>query len=388
MSTQKVWPVELDTYEDPISGATVHQLTKYRCNSYHLYFTSNGWYDEGRRLLFVSERNNRVNLFSAELASGELTQLTDVDAEGGSAEMLTTAPNWKRNEVYFIQGNNLMAAELATGAVRSLYPAADGFRCGSYSATADGRFVCMAETEERPEIRKGPGYEGFHEMEKARPLCRIKKISVDGSGAETVWEEQRWITHVNTSPVLPNITTFCHEGPWTVVDHRIWVLDIDTGSAHKVRERTHPQEAIGHEYWHADGIHIGYHGHHPELGKLFGCMKHDGSDPREVQFPHHTGHIHSNDYSMIVGDGQKGTIWVRLWKWNGTDFDGPKVLCRHRSSFHTQIAHVHPRFSPDGTKVDYTSDTLGYCNVYVAEVPEFDSLPDLEDVDPNENRRV
>jgi oligogalacturonide lyase len=203
-------------------------------------------------------------------------------------------------------------------------------------------------------------------------------VAVDGSGVDTVWEEKRWITHVNTSPGLPNILTFCHEGPWTVVDHRIWVLNLDTCKVHKLREREHPGEAIGHEYWHADGETVGYHGHHPEQGKFFGCVKHDGTGGREAKFRHHTGHIHSNDFTMIAGDGQRGTLWVRLWRWNGEDFDGPKILCRHRSSFHTQIAHVHPRFSPDGKRVDFTSDTLGYCNVYVADIPDFDALPDVE----------
>jgi Tol biopolymer transport system component len=41
---------------------------------------------------------------------------------------------------------------------------------------------------------------------------------------------------------------------------------------------------------------------------------------------------------------------------------------------------VHPRFSPDGAYVVYTSDELGYGNVYQAFVPAFDSLPSLDDV--------
>jgi len=37
--------------------------------------------------------------------------------------------------------------------------------------------------------------------------------------------------------------------------------------------------------------------------------------------------------------------------------------------------HVHPRFSPDGASVLYTSDHSGYGNLYLADLPAFDDLP-------------
>lgn len=90
--------------------------------------------------------------------------------------------------------------------------------------------------------------------------------------------------------------------------------------------------------------------------------------------------MHSNDFSLIVGDASPV---VRIWRRNdeaggeGVNFDGPRVLCEHRSSFHIQKVHVHPRFSPDGSYVVFTSDRSGYGNVYLVEVPEFGSLPEL-----------
>lgn len=45
---------------------------------------------------------------------------------------------------------------------------------------------------------------------------------------------------------------------------------------------------------------------------------------------------------------------------------------------HIQQTHVHPRFSPDGSYVIFTSDVSGYGKVYKVDVPEFDSLPILE----------
>jgi oligogalacturonide lyase len=171
------------------------------------------------------------------------------------------------------------------------------------------------------------------------------------------------------------LLTFCHEGPWHRVDNRIWGLDLNTGRAWPIRPRQ-ANERVGHEYWHADGLHLSYHGDWLDGRKFFGRVRYDDSDGVEYDFPHVTGHIHSNDFNLIVGDGGKV---VRLWRWNGTGFDGPRALCQHRSSMHIQQTHVHPRFSPDGRYIVFSSDVSGYGNVYRVELAEFESLPPVED---------
>ncbi|MFO8007119.1 MAG: hypothetical protein R6V05_05205 [Candidatus Brocadiia bacterium] len=108
-----------------------------------------------------------------------------------------------------------------------------------------------------------------------------------------------------------------------------------------------------------------------------GHVRYDNTERVEVDFPFETGHIHSNDHRLIVGDA--GSV-VRLWRWNGEGYDGPRVLCEHRCSKHIQNLHVHPRFSPDGTEALFTSDKSGYGNVYLAEAPGFRSLPLLQEV--------
>ncbi len=72
-------------------------------------------------------------------------------------------------------------------------------------------------------------------------------------------QEKRWLGHVNASPTQPHLLSFCQEGPWEKVEHRIWVMNTKSHERWKIREG-HPRQFAGHEYWHEDGIHIGYHG--------------------------------------------------------------------------------------------------------------------------------
>lgn len=378
MSLGTTTPAEWREVTDPVSGVALRQLTSYKCNSHHLYFTNPGWYDDNRRLLFGSDRGNRTNLYSMHLASGEITQLTDLTPipPPRETEFLCVGLNPRRAEAYFWYDRDLCALDLATRELRPLWRIPDGFIRSMTNCTADGTSVCTGiyqDLSDRFPVDLLRNYIGFREIHAARPESRIMRIPVDGGEAECAWAENYWIGHINTSPTQPHLLTFCHEGPWDKVDNRIWGLDLATGKAWTIRHPD-PGETVGHEYWHADGIHIGYHGRTREGRKFFGRIRYDNSDRFEVDFPNETGHIHSNDFALVVGDGAGH---IRLWRWNGTGFDGPRALAQHRSSMKIQQAHPHPRFSHDGRQVLFTSDWTGYCQIYLANLPDFASLPAL-----------
>ena len=46
---------------------------------------------------------------------------------------------------------------------------------------------------------------------------------------------------------------FCHEGPWNLVQQRIWILDIAAGDAIPCY-RQQQDDSIGHEFWTRDGL--------------------------------------------------------------------------------------------------------------------------------------
>jgi oligogalacturonide lyase len=381
MAKGEQFPAEWHTFSDSETGVSVRQLTAHKGHSHHLYFTNPGWYDGGRKLLFGSDRGNHTNLFGIDLASGAITQLTDLDQPPPPAEtsFLFASVNPRRDEVYFWHGRTLIALDLTTLAERELFEAPPGFLTNMTNVTADGKYLCTALYEDLSgafKIDLLHGYVGFREYWAAKPCSRVLRIDTSTGAAEVVFEENYWIGHVNTSPTQPHILTFCHEGPWEEVDNRIWGLDLTTGRAWKIRPSL-PSERVGHEYWFADGEQIGYHGRSPAGVPFFGSIRYDNTGQVEAPFPHDSTHFHSNDLRLIVGDGSRSAPQLLLWRFEEGQFSKTRVVLTHRGSFHVQVTHVHPRFSPDGRQILFVSDASGYGNLHLVDTPEFDALPEM-----------
>ena len=360
------------TYTDKDTGAEVTRLTSYRSNSNHLYFTNNSFYDNGKRIVFASERGTAHNLFSLELESGEIEQLTDFPAPENLRRYelhMSFVDPVNANCVFYI-GRELKNINLKTGEISTIYRIPDRFKNHIVSIDAEGKYAYTSVYEDAPERRSGNTLMDFY---LSYPESRIEKIALDGSGHTTVFSENKFIAHVNASPTDKNKLTFCHEGKWDQVDHRLWTFDLERGVAAKLRP-CREGECIGHEYWFADGKRIGYHGHVNGKAQL-GAISFDGSGDKAYEFPFNTGHIFSFDEKLIIGDGNASGRYIRLWQLGEDGYEQPRALCLHNCTFKTQEAHVHPRLTPDGKGVIYTSDESGHNQVYIVKLPE--DLSDL-----------
>ncbi|XHR29808.1 MAG: oligogalacturonate lyase family protein [Chthoniobacteraceae bacterium] len=372
---------ERSTYKDPLTGLEIIQLTNYKGHSHHFYFTNPGWYDGGKKLLFSSDRNNRTNLYGADLETGEIEQITDIEPPPAPLEIqfVEACKNPLKDEVYFWIGVNLAAVDIVTQKVRMLWEQDGTWHPLMVNCSADGTHVLFStykEPENHIETDLLRGYVGFRDVFKSRPTSRILRIPTTGGPAEVVFEEQVWIGHVNTSPTNPNQLTYCHEGPWEQVDNRIFGLDIASGRSWKLPSPD-PDFCVGHEYWYRDGRRIGFHGFSRSgNGFAIGGIDFTGSNGWISKQASQTGHVFSYEDELIIGDGYEDGV-LKLWKRIDRKLVGPRVLCRHDSTAKIQQLHVHPRFTPDGKSILFTSDRhTGYGNVYLAPIPEFDSLKD------------
>ena len=74
-----------DVFIMDAAGSNVRNVTQHPAGEGNV-----AWSPDGRHLVFLSNRNGEIDLYTLELASGIMTQLTDNAKEGG----LSAAPNW------------------------------------------------------------------------------------------------------------------------------------------------------------------------------------------------------------------------------------------------------------------------------------------------------
>lgn len=390
MTKGRVYQDQPFRYADAYSGREVVQLTDYLGHSNHLYFTDPCWIEDNQSMIFTSDRENQSNLFRYDLATETVTQLTDLHGPGRPTGQFSTA----NQRHYFWWQGEVRELNPETFEERVIYRAPEGMSPGGRSnPTADGKYICARIMEEVPQESAAISfsYSRFREFFHAKPFTQIVRIDVATGQADVIHEEHCYIGHVNTSPTLPDILTFCHEGPWDLVDQRIWGLNIQTGESWRIRSQEGNDVSIGHEYWFANGEYMGYHGR-PRTGEghhVFGYVRWDDTDRHEVHFPFSSTHFHSLDETLIVGDGTPANVftgesearpYIQLFKWDAAQekYVGPRILSYHRSTFNNQHAHPHPRFTPDGKAVLYSSDLTAYSNMYMVEVGDFEDLPELE----------
>ncbi|ESP87005.1 oligogalacturonate lyase family protein [Candidatus Halobonum tyrrellensis] len=381
-------PSESERYDDPETGARVTRLTAGPGEDSHLYFTEPGWYDGGRRLLFLSDRGDgTLDLHSADLRTGTLTQVTDLPGRVSGVTRCASEP-----VAYVWHDDRLCSVDLETLTVTALYDLPDGYGGSHLAATADGDRVvtALSATDAELGVDRGDGdrEDWIERRMAAGPHSQVVSVPTDGGDPTVHVDDDRWLNHVNASPTRPDLVTYCEEGPWEQVD-RVWALDLSTDETWRVRP-TGPDEAVGHEYWLADGETVGYHGWRgtrDDPDAFFGQVRYDDTDRREAPAPDIYTHFHSNTRELVVGDGtyvDRGVPYLLLWAWDESEnaYDTPRKLAGHGWAGDDD-AHPHSRLSPDGSTVVFDSARGGDgSDVYLVDVPaDLDALPRADELD-------
>ena len=218
-------------------------------------------------------------------------------------------------------------------------------------------------------------------------MYAIKRAAVtiaymDGSGARDVFTDTHWLGHFQFSPDDNTIASFCHEGPWNMVQQRIWLLDIVKGEVIPCFRQAE-DDSVGHEFWTRDGMIFfdnrmsGHDGtitvsrkqavaseslHKEGQIPYVGLADKHGEVVRTVELPFYCNHYHANnDNTKRVGDEVDDLVLI--------DLTGPRaelsVLCHHGTSWDGQITHCHPTWSWSNDQILYTSDRDGKCNLYI-----------------------
>lgn len=381
-------PPEMEAYSDPNTGARVRRLTDFKgIDDRHMHFKTDGWYDDGTKLLMPLQRPREMNLFSIDLRDGTLRQLTDLPGIVGSV----TSVNEADRELYFaykheseLEDGGLFAVyalHLDDLSIRRTFTPPERFE--SYVLYADGVTADGSRLLVRFREPFAQGNVDERLRHRSFPHCAIGTVPLDGSGSfELVHDEEYWINHFEPSPTDPESAIFRHEGPPDDVDHRMWGVDLETDRVWRLGT-AESGEYLDEEYWLRNGEEVGYLGRRTELdgrAQVHGVVRHDDGDYAETRIPDEVTHTHATSRRRFICECDPETVpRIFLYEYDegSGEYRGPWELATYDWNDDRRRPQPYARFSPDGSTVLFSADLENdEGNVFLVDVPDdFEELP-------------
>lgn len=359
MAKGDLFPGESREFADAKTGAAIRQVTTHPSIHHHPFYYLPAYDDAMTRLYFVSHRTGAPQIFAEIRATGELQQLTDrLDLNEWSFH-----PSHDGRFVYFTAGAGAwrvdvetmeeeQLADFGSGEIRE--KGMVGAAMGTTTLSRDdrwwavpvksgerARFVIIDTENKSSEVileRDTIGHPQFHPddaglLRYAGPYhSRIWVINRDGSEDRLVYErdvdEKEWIVHETWCPGSKEILS-------TNWPHGMIGIDIETGATRKVCSFNawHPMINRGGDLLVADTK-------NPDRGLQLFDPHDEVGDPRTL---------------CVTESSNAGDHW-------NTDHcpydDGPVDV------YAPQHTHPHPNFSPDGSRIVFTSDRSGVAQLY------------------------
>jgi oligogalacturonide lyase len=358
-----VSPAEWKEFPSLVSDYTVVQLTTHKAEDIRLYFYNDGFIPAMNSVVFSSTRTGRDNLFLVDLDDGHITQVTDGKRLQGGSAVVSLA----KNEVFYFDAGTLCATDLSTFKTRNLgYTIPAGYATSSsLTITQDGEWLGIGIVESTNNGKRYPSdFDRMKAKMDSRPWSEILLVRTDGREVRSVRREKRWISHVMVHPTNPNLMSYCHEGPWEIVDQRLWFVNRDGSNNHAVRPEARTDDRIGHEYWFPDGKRMGYQVSTDWPRKGIGILDIATEHYKEYYnaTDRHTEVNHSCE--LFVGDGRTEIPWINLYT-----ISGDSLLCRHLfrhdDDFKRSMDDPHPSFVGNTDNILFTSNRDGNTNIYL-----------------------
>lgn len=354
--------------------STRYEITQYTNvgENHHPYITVDPFIDDTTAVI-VSNRTGRDQLYAMDLRTGVLRRMTDASELNG----IDHRPALHR--VWYKEGDRLKECDTRSFTVRDAATFPSGMRIITFSVTCDGRSVVFSAdlSGQRP---GGRSYGPFAIFRRSLTDTSLVKITPD-LGFN--------ISHVQANPVDPELVLYCWQweapgraGLNGAAPIRMWWVRTDgsDGGAFPQPFGLHRT----HELWTADGSAVTYAGD-------FRFGPHKGREVLGIQSI--DGHINSLYDASVWHAHQSLARDHRHWCADLFDHDDRMLmlfrretngsltatrLFRHASSWGSQSTHPHPRFSPDGRYILFSSDRTGSPQVYSVRVDLSYSSHDME----------
>ena len=366
-------PPKGHAWRDLATGAVIRQITTHPSLHHHPFYYLPCMDDAMARLVFVSRRTGRPEVWCELRASGELQQLTDQPDLGE----WSVHPSHDGRFVYYTAGQGAWRVATDTGESECLLDFGGlaaraagmvGAAMGTTSLSHDDRFwalpvklgakyqfivldtttgahetILEADTIGHPEFHPSDNtllrYAGTHEQ-------RIWVINRDGAGNRLVYERQplakpgqyEWIVHETWRPGSREIITA--NWPRGCIG-----VDIDSGAVRPVCSFNAWHPSINRQ-----GTLMCTDTAFPDIGLQLFDPRDGVGQPRTLCFP------------KAANEGKH-------WNTDHCPYDDEDYKQGKWTVYAPQHTHPHPAFSPDGRFVVFTSDRTGHGEVYEAEIP-------------------
>lgn len=383
------------TQVDEQTGTVLERLTDPSRTCHHMYFYAHMTTRDGSKLLYAPEVDGERQVFCMDLGTGDAIQLT----EGPEVDDWGAEFSNDERHVFYHQGRSIYRLDLETLERTVVYTTPEGWSGRDIGISRDAPALALVEIEESTMAARigGKNWDFFAQNCKAHPHCRLVYVDTDAGTSQIVLDERCWLGHAQIRPHDPDTIMYCHEGPYDLIDARMWVVNRHDGEPRRCREQ--PSDLIlTHEFWEPDGARIAY---------VYREM--DGSGVEEIReidpvtleertvmpcqtFAHcicdHAGRF-------FVGDAQGDPTPIHLQKQEDIerrrlsgevlndflyliDVRGRREvkLVYHGTSWSArwgtpQDAHPHPCFTEDGRYVLFVSDREGHPAIYRIDLEAF-----------------
>lgn len=358
----KVIPPEMKSWIDDSTGYEITQWTSSGIN-HHPYFTVESFIDNETAIIF-SRRTGTDQLYKLNLLNGEMTQMT----AGEKIKNIDHLP--KFNTIWYLDGKKLFTLNTKTFQSDLIYDFESfGYKINSFSVSCDARWFIFS-VEKKDTLSGTCGY---------GPYAIYKLNLADKTITQITLELGLNISHVQANPVDPNLILYCWQ--WEKFDReklvghapiRTWWVNIDGTAGGPLKQEYGTQQT--HEAWTPDGKNITYlykYRWGAQKGKHFlGIQSIDGKTykayPAQVS-PGHQNLFSDNKHWIVdtFNDDESLLALITICK---NKIKESHILFRHGSTLIGQDSHPHPRFSPDGKYVLFSTDKSGAAQVYTVKV--------------------
>jgi oligogalacturonide lyase len=417
----KRFPSERKVVKDPVTGTKLIFLTSTPAGDFKIYQTHNQWTSDGKWLIF---RSNRVKgeVMAVNESSGELVQVS----EGGYNGMLNVAR--KTMKLYFMRKKtedsvshvfDIIEVDLAKvfadskagtmkqaevyqricGTVPSEYEAGGDM---ALDGNEDWLWFRIGKSESLKHLPEGTKMEGaFGPRKMGAGPAGIAGINIQTGEIKHVVSVPFQIGHIQSNPWVPGQIVFCWETGGKS-PQRTWIVNSD-GTGLRPLYPESDYEWVTHEaVISPDEVAIAIMGHRKIPNTILDSIKGTdvyGSNPgqekawgpsgtrekptglgivnintREMyiagQIPFGSGFWHvsgSADRRFVVGDDFARNLYL-------INRHTHKMILLTTGHKTTAADHIHPTFSPDGTKIEIQSAMLSVdnksMNICIVPVPK------------------